>query len=284
MMEQSLLERIAVSKVDDYLFKSGNNAMASGHVFGGTALGCSIAAAQATVDESRNIHSFHAYFLRPGKNNYPIFYEVDPVRDGRSFSTRRVVAKQNDEVIFITSMSFQVFEKGISHQIDMADVTPPEDLMNMEQLQQLTPDDKMWKNRNDAVFLPFDRRHIFTEDNPFAGQWIRFKQGPVKDANTNTQLLGYISDYALLMAAFAPHGFFKNRHLLQNVASIDHAMWFHEPNVKIDNWLFYQTKSPWSGNARGLAQGSFYTREGTLVASVMQEGLIRLKPDAKIPE
>ena len=274
-----LRDRLALTQLDENLFESGNNAMRNGHVFGGTTLACSVAAAQATVPDDLNIHSLHAYYLRAGKDDQPIHYEVEPSRDGRSFSTRRVVAKQGDDIIFITSMSFQIVEEGLTHQIDMSEVPQPEKLLNTEDLAKAMPKEKMWEHRNDPAFLPFDRRHIISAKSPFKGHWLRFKEGPVESKRINTQLLAYISDYALLMAALGPHGFFEKRRKLQNIASIDHAMWFHEPNIKVDEWLYYETVSPWSGNARGLSNGAFYTRDGKLVATAMQEGLIRMKPE-----
>ena len=161
----------------------------------------------------------------------------------------------------------------------MSDVPQPEKLMNTEELAKAMPKDKMWEHRNDPVFLPFDRRHILSAKSPFKGHWLRFTEGPVDSKLLNIQLLSYISDYALLMAALGPHGFFEKRRQLKNIASIDHAMWFHDPELKVDDWLYYETESPWTGNARGLSNGSFFTRDGKLVATAMQEGLIRLKSD-----
>lgn len=251
-------------------------------IFGGLVLGQSLHAAVRTVDPALTTHSLHCYFLRPGNAEIPTIYEVDRIRDGRSFTTRRVVAIQDGKAIFSMSASFQVSEKGFEHQEPMPDVPGPEELPSEEE-----------RRREIAEHLPEEFREWFLQEQPIdlrpldppnflEGQkyepmqraWIRSRvQLPADDIHLHQCVLAYASDLTLLGTSSRPHGV---SWLMENFqsASLDHAMWFHRP-FRADEWLLYVMDSPSASNARGFNRGSIYTRDGVLVASVAQEGLIR---------
>jgi acyl-CoA thioesterase-2 len=247
-------------------------------VYGGQVLGQALVAATRTIEPSRICHSLHAYFLRPGDPRVPILYEVDRSRDGRSFSVRRVVALQEGKQIFILAASFQAPEQGYEHQFPMPDVPPPEAL-----------DDELEARRKDPGLMPELLREWLTRARPFETRpviidppgdrpprapydnvWFR-AAGPVPEALTQA-LLAYASDASLLSTSLLPHG--KSIFSNLQVASLDHAMWFHRA-FRFDDWLLYAQDSPSASGARGFNRGAIYTRDGTLVASVAQEGLIR---------
>ena len=247
-------------------------------VFGGQVAGQALVAATRTVEPSRICHSLHAYFLRPGDPRIPILYEVDRSRDGRSFSVRRVVAIQNGKQIFILAASFQTPEQGYEHQFPMPDVPPPESLEDEIEVRRKDPGQipellREWLTQA----RPFEVRPVILDPPgdrpprpPYNNIWFR-AAGPVPAALTQA-LLAYASDSSLLSTSLLPHGkgIFSN---LQ-VASLDHAMWFHRP-FRFDDWLLYAQDSPSGSGARGFNRGAIYLRDGTLVASVAQEGLIR---------
>ena len=255
-------------------------------VFGGQVLGQALVAATRTV-EGRVCHSLHAYFIRPGDPKTPILYEVDRSRDGRSFATRRVVAIQHGEQIFNMAVSFQVPEAGLEHQFEMPKVPMPEDL---------EPEDQRRKRL--AHQLPESVREHFARDNPIDVRpveedddllapkkgppqqhvWLRAKGKLPDELATHQCVLAYASDMTLLDTCLIPHGisWFSGR--LQT-ASLDHAMWFHHP-FRADEWLLYVQDSPVAAGGRGFNRGMLFTREGKLVASVAQEGLIRLREKA----
>jgi acyl-CoA thioesterase-2 len=247
-------------------------------VFGGQVLGQALVAATRTVESSRICHSLHAYFLRPGDPRVPILYEVDRSRDGRSFSARRVVAIQNGKQIFNLAASFQTPEQGYEHQFPMPDVPPPEEL-----------EDEIEVRRKNPALLPEPLRDWLTRARPFEARpviidppgdrpprppydnvWFR-AAGPVPQPLTQA-LLAYASDASLLSTSLLPHG--KSIFSNLQVASLDHAMWFHRP-FRFDDWLLYAQDSPSASGARGFNRGAIYARDGTLLASVAQEGLIR---------
>jgi acyl-CoA thioesterase II len=238
-------------------------------------------AAYSTID-GRIVHSLHAYFLRRGDFNLPIVYQVDRSRDGQSFSSRRVVAIQNGEPIFTFSSSFQEPEDGLDHQVDMPNVPPPEALHETGR-----PKPELLEKLPDKIrsFLlrerPFELRYVEEQDYlaarprpPLQRVWIRAKDRLPDDDRLHRCLLAYASDFNLLNTACYPHGV---RYLDGNLimASIDHAMWFHRP-FRLDDWLLYAMESPSTSGARGYVRGTLYTREGRLVASVAQEGLMRV--------
>jgi len=251
-----------------------------GTVFGGLVTAQSLAAAQRTIDDDRSVHSLHAYFLRPGQVGVPIVYEVDRIRDGRSFSTRRVVAIQHGEAIFNMAASFHVLEPGFEHARPFPVGTPePESLPDFaervaarktaiprEILDMPRPIDQ----RN--VDIDFDDRHEHAFP-PHQRVWIKASGDLGDDPRTHACLLAYASDASVLDTSLLPHRrTFMSPDMM--MASIDHAMWFHKA-FRMDEWLLYEQDSPVAQGARGLGRGLVYTREGELVASVAQEGLIR---------
>lgn len=248
-------------------------------VFGGQVLGQALVAASRTV-EGRVCHSFHSYFLRAGDPKVPILYEVDRARDGASFSARRVVAIQHGKQIFNLSASFQVPEKGLEHQFDMPKVPGPESLIDEHEarkkwMQNAPEEAKAWMSKP----RPIEMRPVVLDDwmnrkarEPFDNVWIR-ATGPVPDnVIVQQSVLAYASDMSLLDTALLPHGRSWNSPI--QMASLDHAMWFHHP-FKMDDWLLYAQDSPSASGARGFNRGAIYARDGKLVASVVQEGLMR---------
>ena len=247
-------------------------------VFGGQVLGQALVAAARTVESSRICHSLHAYFLRPGDPRVPILYEVDRSRDGHSFSVRRVVAIQHGKQIFILAASFQTVEEGFTHQFPMPEVPAPETLEDgTEVLRRLSgglPEGlrdwltraRAFRTRPVMVDPPGDR----PPRPPFDNVWFR-AAAPVPDSLAQP-LLAFASDATLLSTSLLPHG--KSIFSALQVASLDHAMWFHRP-FRFDDWLLYAQDSPSASGARGFNRGAIFTRDGTLIASVAQEGLIR---------
>ena len=250
-------------------------------VFGGQVAGQALVAAGRTV-EGGVVHSLHAYFLRPGDPSTPILYQVDRIRDGRSFTTRRVVAIQHGQAIFNLAASFQLPEEGLEHQITMPEAPDPESLPTFQErlepfLGSAPPELKRWLQRD----RPFDVRHVQAMDylapvkrEPRQLVWIR-ADGRLPDAPLllHQCVVAYASDMTLIDTATLPHAisWFDNSY---QMASLDHAMWFHRP-LRADEWLLYVQESPVAAGARGFTTGKLYTRAGTLVVSVAQEGLIR---------
>jgi len=255
-------------------------------VFGGQVLGQALVAATRTVD-GRVCHSLHAYFIRPGDPKVPILYEVDRARDGRSFTTRRVVAIQHGEQIFNMAVSFQVAEEGLEHQFEMPKVAMPEDLEPEEDRRRRLAHQLPESVREHFTRPnPIDVRPVEEDDNllnpkkgpPYQHVWIKAKGKLPDDLATHQCLLAYASDMTLLDTCLVPHGisWFSGR--LQS-ASLDHAMWFHRA-FRADEWLLYAQDSPAAAGGRGFNRGMLFTSEGKLVASVAQEGLIRLREKA----
>jgi acyl-CoA thioesterase-2 len=253
-------------------------------VFGGQVAAQSLMAAGRTVESGRP-HSLHAYFLRPGDPSVPILYEVDRIRDGRSFTTRLVVAIQHGRAIFNLSASFHVDEQGLSHQRPMPDVPPPENLeplaVRLEPYREALGD---WFSR----LHPIDQRHIgelpFTHKkgkDPIQRLWIRADGSLPEDPLLHACIAAYASDMSLFDTMLAPHDVsWDDTHFMG--ASLDHCMWFHRP-FRADEWLLYDMDSPIASGARGLARGFLFTREGELVVSVVQEGLMRVSTRAPAP-
>jgi acyl-CoA thioesterase-2 len=276
LQRQFELERLEVN-----LFRGQSRDTGSPQVFGGQVLGQALKAAHATI-EGRMVHSLHAYFLRRGDFTKPIVYFVDRSRDGGSFSTRRVIAVQDGEQIFICSASFQIEEQGLDYQATAPKVPFPEDLPALSkppkaELDKLPEKLRRWLE----IERPFEFRPV-QPYNPLAPVacepvrqiWMRAVDKLPDDETLHRCLLAYISDYWLLDTTTMPHGSsFLRGNLV--MASIDHAIWFHRP-ARVDEWLLYCLDSPSSSGARGFARGSFYSRSGVLVASTAQEGLIRL--------
>jgi acyl-CoA thioesterase-2 len=278
-----LIKVMTLERLELDLFRGESRDIGSPQVFGGQVLGQALMAATATV-EHRAVHSLHAYFLRRGDFNSPIVYEVDRARDGNHFSTRRVVAIQHGAQIFNMSASFQSQEEGLVHQLDMPVVPPPEDLHELA-----------WYYKDLLVKLPPRVRRILEQKRPFEFRptlppsflkaekvtpqrsiWLRAVAPLPDDESMHRCLLAYVSDFHLLDTALMPHGMAITEPNLV-MASIDHAMWFHR-SVRLDDWLLYTTDSPSASGARGFARGSIFSRDGRLVASTSQEGLMRLVP------
>jgi acyl-CoA thioesterase-2 len=253
--------------------------MPHGRVFGGQVLAQSLVAATRTVN-NRPVHSLHGYFLRPGDIELPITFSVDRLRDGRSFSTRRVQAYQKGEPIFSMIASFQETDSGLDHQEDFPENIPaPETLPSAAELigENPHPVAQYW-----AKARPFDMRHVGSpiyfdvKGQPVAHQAVWLKAlGPVPDdQEIHTAALAYASDYSILESIYRRHGIAWSHPGLKS-ASLDHAMWFHRP-ARVDEWLLYAQESPSASGGRGLALGRIFTRDGVLVATVAQEGMVRV--------
>ncbi|MFO7276267.1 MAG: acyl-CoA thioesterase II [Pseudomonadota bacterium] len=274
-----LLNLLELEQLEVNLFRGESRDIGSPQVFGGQVLGQALTAASMTV-EGRIVHSLHAYFLRRGDFNAPIVYSVDRSLDGRSFSNRRVIAIQHGQQIFNMTASFQVMEQGIEHQIAMPDVPPPEDLPDFSR-----PPRELFERLPEHLkrFIekprPFEFRMVqpFDPERPKAPParqvWFRATSRLPDDEALHRCLLAYVSDYNLLDTATLPHGSFLSGTF--QLASIDHAMWFHRP-VRVDDWLLYAVESPSASGARGFARASVFSRDGRLVASTAQEGLVRV--------
>jgi acyl-CoA thioesterase-2 len=243
-------------------------------VFGGQVAGQALVAASRTVEPERRVHSLHAYFLRPGDMKIPILYEVDRIRDGRSFTTRRVVAIQHGRAIFNLQASFMVEEAGYEHQAAMPDVPPAESLPTMEA--RLEAHGLEWAIRPRPIDVRSVEEPVFlNRDTGRTTQHVWFKAAGTlpDDPILHTCVVTYASDMTLLDTSLLPHGKTFGDDSLQ-MASLDHAMWFHRP-FRADDWLLYAQETPSASGGRGLAQGSIFTASGDLAVTVVQEGLIR---------
>ncbi|GIX25010.1 MAG: acyl-CoA thioesterase II [Caldimonas sp.] len=277
-----LVELLRLERLEDNLYRGQSRDIGTKFVFGGQVMGQALAAAQATVDPARHVHSLHAYFLRPGDIEAPIVYSVDRTRDGRSFSTRRVTAIQHGQPICVFASSFHLEESGAEHQINKPEVPDPEDLEPLarpapEVLAKLPPMMQRWLSRQ----VPFEVRPVYPRDElkpakrpPYQQVWFRLIDRVEDTPLLHRALLAYASDFHLLGTATLPHGISYYDPRVQ-MASIDHAMWFHRP-FRADEWLLYALDSPTAQGSRGLARGGIYTRDGRLVASTAQEGMIRI--------
>jgi len=281
---KDLLDLLDIEQIEVNMFRGVSPAEGWQRVYGGQVIGQALVAASRTVEDvSRVAHSLHGYFLRPGDTTIPILYSVDRIRDGRSFNTRRVVAVQRGQAIFSMSVSFQVMEEGLHHQIDMpAGIKPPEECATEAELREAYIDKipEEFKSNFERP-RPIEMRFMEPINDfepepmaPYQHVWIRAADTMPDDIRLNQCLLAYASDMTLLDTCYRPHGIGWSNENFQ-VASLDHSMWFHRP-FKTDEWLLYAQDSPYSGGARGFNRGSFYTQEGQLIASATQEGLIRL--------
>jgi acyl-CoA thioesterase-2 len=280
---QQLIRTLDLEQLEHNLYRGTSPDIGWQRVFGGQVIGQALVAAQRTVDEERIVHSLHAYFMRPGDPTIPIIYDVERIRDGASFATRRVVAIQHGRAIFAMSASFQREEGGYEHQIAAPDVPQPEELMGEDEFRHRfisrAPEtvQRYWERPRPFELRPVSLTHYLTTEKlePRQDVWVR-ALGPVPEERTyQAAVLGYISDMTLLDASLYPHGTSIFDPEIQ-AASLDHAMWFHRPPV-FDDWLLYSQDSPSASGARGMTRGSIYTRSGLLIASVAQEGLIRKK-------
>ena len=273
-----LLKLLDLERLEDNLFRGQSHDIGAPQVFGGQVLGQALVAASRTVD-GRLVHSLHAYFLRRGDPDAPIVFEVDRSRDGGSFTSRRVAAIQHGQPILTMSASFQVSEPGLEHQAPMPDAPPPEGLRDLGDINAESLDHVPERLRS---FFRYQRPFEFRPAQPpnYANPvpsaavkqvWFRVRDRLPDDQPLHRCLLAYVSDYHLLDAATLPHGI---SFLQLQMASIDHAIWFHR-DVRVDDWLLYAIDSPSASGARGFGRGAVYSRDGRLVASVAQEGLMR---------
>lgn len=278
-----LVDLLDLETIEDNLFRGRQPRTALQRVFGGQVAGQAVMAAIRTIERERELHSLHAYFLRPGDTLVPIVYDVERTRDGRSFSTRRVVARQHGKVIFYMSASFQVPEEGLEHQDLMPAVPGPMDCPELgDVLAGLTGRPREEWDRDWAaldVRYAGDSREGGALHDPrhpaLARVWLRTSGNLPDDPAMNAAVLAYASDLTLLSVSLVPHGTFIGDPRLQP-ASLDHAMWFHRRG-RADEWLLYDQVSPSASGGRGFATGRLFTEDGVLVASVVQEGLVRLR-------
>ena len=280
---QDLLDILDLEPLEVNLFRGRSPQVGWQRVYGGQVIGQALVAAVRTVDASRPPHSMHAYFLLPGDPKVPIIYDVDRMRDGKSFTTRRVTARQHGHPIFSMLVSFHGAEEGLDHQAKMPDVPPPEELPNESEMRKA-----MLPTMPDPVRRYYERERPLelrpVEYERYGGKkypdgrfhiWIRTTGRLPDDLAIHQCVLAYASDMTLLDAALAPHGrtLFEKEFM---AASLDHALWLHRP-FRADDWLLYAQDSPNLHGSRGFARGLIFTRDGTLVASVAQEGLVRLR-------
>jgi len=276
-----LLDLLELEQLEVNLFRGLSPDEDRQRVFGGQVAAQALVGAGRTVDDTRHVHSLHAYFLRPGDPTRPIVYEVDRIRDGRSFTTRRVVAIQHGRAIFNLAASFQIDEDGPTHSAEMPDVPDPETLPTFVErvepfVDQFGEDFAEWLVRE----RPIDSRPVDlppwldpTPRPPAQDVWIRANGRLPGDPLLHACVVAYASDLTLLDTAMLPHAITHTGHAYQ-IASLDHAMWFHGP-LRADEWLLYHQRSPSASGARGLAEGSIFRRDGVLAVTVIQEGLIR---------
>ena len=284
---EKLVERLKrlldVEQIDADLYRGPQQPGGRGRVFGGQVIAQALVAATRTVDTERPAHSLHAYFMRPGDEGSPIVYQVFRDYDGRSFATRRIIAMQKGQPILNMAASFQVREEGLSHRADMPDVPPPEELFNeAEQLRQskddLPEEYLRWATRPRPIEIrPVEARMLLKPEKraPRHYSWFRAAAPIGDEPGLHRAILVFASDMALLGTCMLPHGVNWMTPNIQT-ASLDHAVWLHE-DFRVDEWLLYATDSPWSGHARGFNRGLIFTRDGRLVASTAQEGLVRLR-------
>ena len=278
---QELIDLISLEKKRENTFEGQNFQTSWGRVFGGQVLAQSLNAAYQTVPPDRFAHSLHGYFILGGNLDLPITYEVDIIRNGKSFTTRRVVAFQEARAIFNMSASFQLEQNGVDHQFSMPNFIPPEKLLSdLEQLEVQNTDPRIYqrfkKIKPEVIeFRPVEKLTLRDDiDAPAeSNYWFRSKEATPFGIDIQQQLLAYISDYGLLRTATLPH----KKELSQSstfYTSIDHAIWFHR-SFSLEDWLLYAMDSPSASNSRGFSRGSIFNRDGLLVASSAQEGLIR---------
>lgn len=278
---ETLLKTLDLEKIEQNLYRGESPQVGWQRVFGGQVIGQSLVAAQRTVDEDRPVHSLHGYFMRPGDPSVPIVYNVDRIRDGRSFTTRRVVAIQHGKAIFSMSASFQIVEPGLEHFVEMPDLPNAEDLPSEKQLAEQfvnhAPESirNYWQRERPIELRPINLDHYLSDKklDPTQNIWIRATGEIPDDPAIQQAVLAYASDMTLLDTSLFAHGRAIFDPNLQ-VASLDHSIWFHRP-INMADWHLYSQDSPNSSGARGFTRGSIYSPDGQLVASVAQEGLIR---------
>jgi acyl-CoA thioesterase-2 len=283
----ALLALLDLEPLEVNIYRGQNRDLGTGRVYGGQVFAQALVAARRTVDGNREAHSAHGYFILPGDLQAPIVYFVDRLRDGSSFTTRRVTAIQHGQAIFNLSASFHIVEEGPAHQSEMPDVAHPDTL---------TPELTLIRKMADQI--PESLRSVLTQDRPIDVRpvdpsdplraqkrepvrhaWFRAVGRLPDDPSIHQAVLAYASDYGLLITALQPHGIpYRSRGL--QLASLDHSLWMHRP-FRADEWLLYSTDSPVTWGARGFVRGTIHSQSGELVASVAQEGLIRVRKGDK---
>ncbi|CAB0150282.1 Acyl-CoA thioesterase 2 [Pseudidiomarina piscicola] len=276
-----LLDLLRLETIENGIYRGQSQDLGFGAVFGGQVIGQALSAAKESLPEDRKVHSLHSYFLRPGDAQKPIIYDVENVRDGKSFSTRRVKAVQYGKPIFYMTASFQIDEPGFEHQDTMPSVPGPEGLVSDIDIYREHADLIPAKIRNKFISeKPIEMRFV-TANNPFKPKvdepkryvWIKANGEMPNDPRIHKYLLAYASDFNFLPTALQPHGASFAQPDMQ-MATIDHSMWFHK-DFRLDDWILYAIDSPVACGARGLVRGQFFTRDGVLVASTAQEGVMR---------
>ena len=276
---EELLALVTLESIELNLFRGQNETQFGPRLFGGQVLAQSLTAAINTVSDKYRVHSAHGYFLRPGDTDLPVLYQVERIRDGRSFVTRRVKAIQHGKAIFSMDTSFHVAEPGLEHQIEMKRYPDPDELEDDQIVAARIPDSPMmsgWAKRERGFDLrsvvPLDQERPSDYENPV---WLRFR-APIPDFDPrNQQLLAYASDMGFVSTAFLPHRHDYKRSQMQT-ASLDHALWFHH-SFNVSDWFLYVKETTTAAASRGFNRGSFYDRSGKLVASSIQEGLMRVR-------
>ncbi|MCM8730207.1 acyl-CoA thioesterase [Hephaestia sp. GCM10023244] len=282
-LTQTLVDLLTVEELDTDLYRGGRQPGGVGRVFGGQVIAQALQAAQRSTEAPKTAHSLHAYFMRPGNEDYPIIYRVVRDFEGRSFATRRVIAMQQGKPILNMAASFQTPEDGLHHQDAMPDVPGPDTLKSEAELRHEMIDSIPEKFRRHMLrarpieIRPVHPRSWFTAEKrpPAQYSWFRLAAPIADDMTMHRAVLAYASDMSLLGTAMLPHGVNWTTPNMQT-ASLDHALWFHE-SFRADEWLLYACDSPWAGHARGFNRGKIYTEDGRLVASAAQEGLTRLR-------
>lgn len=278
----NLIDLLTLNRVSDTKFVGKSQDLGFPKVFGGQVVGQALSAAAQTVPDQRMPHSLHSYFIRPGDATQTIDYDVELVRDGGSFSVRRVIAAQQDGPILVMTVSFQKFEDGLSHQEPMPNVPGPENFKSELSLFQKHAEEIPAKIRSLLTAeRPIEYR-IVENQNPFRPRpglasrhmWIKSVSSLPDNELVHQSMLAYTTDYGFLETALQPHGIAIGNPNL-SIASLDHSIWFHRP-FRLDEWLLYVADSPSASGARGFVRGKIFDRQGNLVASTAQEGLIRL--------
>lgn len=284
---QNIIDILNVEELERNLYRGQNHA--TEHVFGGQVLAQAIAAAYRTVEADHELHSAHSYFIRPGDWNAPIIYEVDRIRDGNSFTTRRVVAIQHGRAIFDMALSWHRAEPGVSHALPMPDVPPPEALRgDREAFLEFTKGQEEMQ-RFGFRFEAIDSRQVERipmddQDThpPIKHTWLKARDPLPDDPEVHLALLAYMSDLDFMSTSMLPHGRNRMRNSIQG-ASVDHSLWFHRP-FRADEWLLFAKESPNASGARGFVRGQFFNRHGELVITAAQECLIRPVKPAKVAD
>ena len=279
---EELVELLDLETIDVNLFRGRQPDTGMQRVFGGQVAAQALVAAARTAPPEMPVHSLHSYFLRPGDPNVPIVYDVEPIRDGRSFATRRVLARQHGRPIYALTSNFQVVEEGWDHQDPMPDVTSPEDSFDIvAAMRQKNPEaTSEWDREWAALDLRYatDPRAEGQQGRAQARYWIKVGARLPDDPLVHQAALTYASDLTLIRVTLIPHGNRTPNDRDVQAASLDHTVWFHRP-FRADEWLLYDQESPNASGARGLAIGRLFAADGRLVATVAQEGLIRPRPE-----